>query len=184
MQVLLDDLMYWVIPGMLAGMQQPFVHPGRRRNHGGDLMCRNDHLPILHAAGVRAFVSLLDDFTDAPVYLSAGFEFLHLPVAVRKAPTFHQAHEAIAFIHRQRSKQRAVAVYCDAGLGRTGTLLAAYLISEGEAAEGAIARVRKAQKVAVETPRQTRFLYEFAAMRGYCTLRAPRREARAWSLSG
>ena len=162
MQVRLDDLMYWVIPGMLAGMQQPFVHPGRRRNHGGDLMCRNDHLPILHAAGVRAFVSLLDDFTDAPVYLSAGFEFLHLPVAVRKAPTFHQAHEAIAFIHRQRSKQRAVAVYCDAGLGRTGTLLATYLVARGESAAAAIERVRAVERVAVETPRQIHFLEQYA----------------------
>ena len=62
-------------------------------------MCRHDDLPALHAAGVRAFISLVDDPMDAPIYLSAGFDFLHLPVAVGGAPTVEQA-EAAAVSYR------------------------------------------------------------------------------------
>jgi len=164
-QVRTEDLLWWVIPGVLAGMPMPLIHPGRRSDHGGDLMCRHDDLPALHAAGVRAFISLVDDPMDAPIYLSAGFDFLHLPVAVGGAPTVEQAEAAAAFITRQRAQGRAVAVYCDAGLGRTGTLLASYLISEGDSAEAALDRVRNAQKTALETERQIEFLHEFAAMR-------------------
>ena len=76
-----------------------------------------------------------------------------------------QAEQAVAFINRQLAQKRAVAVYCDAGLGRTGTLLAAYLISQAETAAGAIERIRNAKRVALETERQIQFLHEFAASR-------------------
>jgi protein-tyrosine phosphatase len=41
-------------------------------------------------------------------------------------------------------------------------MVAAYLISRGDSAETAIRRVREVEKVAVETPRQIKFLEEFA----------------------
>jgi hypothetical protein len=40
-------------------------------------------------------------------------------------------------------------------------MLAAYLISEGESAAGAIRRVREVERVAVETPRQIQFLEQY-----------------------
>jgi protein-tyrosine phosphatase len=58
-----------------------------------------------------------------------------------------------------------MAVYYEAGVGRTGTLLATYLISQGESAASAISRVRAAERSTVETPRQIQFLEQFAARR-------------------
>lgn len=157
-----DNLLWWVIPNVLAGMPMPFVHPDRRMNHGGELNAFDDDLPILHTAGVCAIVSLLNIPSDAIVYESAGFAFLCLPVPDGGAPTMEQADEFIRFVTEQRAAQRPVAVHCEAGLGRTGTLLAAYLISKGDGAASAIAQVRAAEKVAVETPRQIRFLEIYA----------------------
>ncbi|MBI2946363.1 MAG: dual specificity protein phosphatase family protein [Verrucomicrobia bacterium] len=157
-----DTLLWWLIPGVLAGMPMPFIHPERRLSLGGDLTAHDDDLQTLHAAGVRAIVSLLNIPSDAAVYEPAGFAFLCLPVPDGNAPTMEQAAEFVYFVTEQRTAQKPVAVHCEAGLGRTGTLLATYLISQGESAEAAIRRVRTVEKVAVETPRQIQFLEQYA----------------------
>jgi len=160
-----SNLLWWVIPGALAGMPMPFIHPERRLNMGGSLTAFEDELPALNEAGIRAVVSLLNIPSDAPVYESAGFVYKCLPVPDGGAPTVQQAQEFIAFVDRQLEDHRPVAVHCEAGLGRTGTTLATYLISQGDSAELAIARVRAAERSAVETPRQIQFLEQFATSR-------------------
>ena len=73
-----------------------------------------------------------------------------------------QPLEFVRFVNEQRKIRRPVAVHCEAGLGRTGTMLAVYLIAQGQSAETAIRQIREVEKVAVETPRQIQFLEEFA----------------------
>ena len=140
----------------------PFIHPERRMAGGGPLAACEDELSTLWSAGVRAVVSLLNIPSDAPVYESAGFQFLCLPILDGGAPTFEQAEEFVRFVAASRSARLPVAVHCEAGLGRTGTLLATYLIAQGESAETAIERVRAAESVAVETARQIHFLEQYA----------------------
>src|SRR4051812_24207801 len=123
-----SNLLWWVIPSVLAGMPMPFIHPGRRMAGGGALSTFDDELPALHTAGVRSVVSLLNIPSDASVYDSAGFSFLCLPIPDGGAPTFEQAEQFVRFVESQRSVQQPVTVHCEAGLGRTGTLLATYLV--------------------------------------------------------
>lgn len=139
----------------------PFIHLDRRMNFGGPLTAYDDDLPVLHSAGVRAVVCLLNIPRDAQVYESAGLAFLCLPIPDGGVPTMEQASEFIGFARAQRASHRPVAVHCEAGLGRTGTILAVYLISEGESAKAAIRRVREVEPVAVETSRQIQFLEQY-----------------------
>ncbi len=160
-----SSLVWWVIPGALAGMPMPFIHPERRLNMGGALTAYDDGLPAMYAAGIRAVVCLLDRPSDASVYESAGVAFKCLPVPDGRAPTMDQAKEFVRFVDRRLAERQPVAVHCEGGIGRTGTMLAAYLISQGESAESAICRVRAVRKAAVETKGQVRFLEQFAATR-------------------
>lgn len=157
-----NNLLWWVIPGVLAGMPMPFVHPERRLILGGPLTVYDDELPLLYSAGIRAVVSLLNIPSDAAVFESAGFSFLCLPVPDGGAPSPEQAAQFIRFVEAQRKAQRPVAVHCEAGLGRTGTMLATYLIAQGASAHQAIKRIREVEKVAIETAKQIQFLHEFA----------------------
>lgn len=140
----------------------PFIHPERRMNGGGAVDAYDDELKVLQQAGIRAVVSLLNIPSDAAVYDSAGFDFLYLPISDGQPPAIEQVDKFVRFMAQQRAAHRAVAVHCEGGLGRTGTMLAAYLISEGESAEAAIARTRKAEPNAIETPQQIQFLKMFA----------------------
>ena len=58
-----------------------------------------------------------------------------------------------------------MAVHCGAGLGRAGTLLAAYLVSQGCDAEEAMARVRRARPGSIETIEQEQAVREYAERR-------------------
>jgi atypical dual specificity phosphatase len=159
------NLLWWVIPGVLAGMPMPFIHLERRLNSGGDLNAYDDELPELYAAGVRAVVCLLNIPSDAPVFESAGFSFRCIPVPDGGVPTLEQAADFVRFVEEQRAAGRPVAVHCEAGLGRTGTMLAVYLIAQGDSTETAIRRIRAVENGAIETARQIRFLEEFAQQR-------------------
>jgi atypical dual specificity phosphatase len=156
------SLLWWLIPGVLAGMPMPFIHSDRRMACGGALTAFDDELPVVHSDGVRAVVSLLNIPSDALVYEAAGFEFLCLPVPDGGAPTMEQAEEFVRFVTEQRAAARPVAVHCEAGLGRTGTMLATYLISQGDSAAAAIQRVRAVERVAIETSCQIHYLEQYA----------------------
>lgn len=140
----------------------PFIHPDRRMNHGGTLREFADDLSLLDSAGIRAVVSLLNIPSDASVYETAGFSFLCLPVPDGGAPTVEQADRFVQFVTKELAEGRPVVVHCEAGIGRTGTMLAAYLISLGASAQSAIQRVRAVESVAVETERQIQFLEQYA----------------------
>jgi len=137
-------------------------------NLGGGLRDYDDDLPILYSAGVRAVVCLLNIPCDVPVYASSGFDFLCLPVPDGAPPTLQQVTDFTGFVDKNRSQSKPVTVHCEAGIGRTGTMLAAYLISKGASAETAVSQVRSVEDRAIETPQQIQFLEGLAN-----TLRKP-----------
>jgi atypical dual specificity phosphatase len=139
----------------------PFLQPERRARGGGPIDAFDDDVQPLHDAGIRAVVSLLNIPGDARIYADAGFGFFPLPIPDGDAPSFGQADELVRFIDAQLAQDHSVAVHCAAGLGRTGTVLAAYLIAKGSSASNAIAKVRAVEPAAIETRRQIQFLHEF-----------------------
>jgi atypical dual specificity phosphatase len=103
-------------------------------------------------------VSLTEAVPDLP-----GFDVMRLPVVDMTSPTVGQLHAAVGFMRDIVAKGGAVVAHCTAGMGRTGTILAAYLVSEGLPAEEALRRVRELRPGSVETPEQEEILFAYAA---------------------
>jgi atypical dual specificity phosphatase len=146
---------YWLIENALAGCSRP----GAR---GSDL---DRDLTILRNHGVGALLTLTETPLPAGALERHGLLGLHLPVDDFHAPTTGQMLEALAFIDEARAEGTPVAVHCLAGQGRTGTVLATYLIRGGQTSTDAIAAVRSVCPGAIEAAVQETALAAWAAER-------------------
>ncbi|MDW8123592.1 MAG: hypothetical protein RMJ04_02325 [Geminicoccaceae bacterium] len=132
----------------------------------------------LHAAGVRALVSLLprsearalgiDLAALARACAALGIAWWHAPIPDFAAPdaAFERRWRTRAPLLRDLLRARAgVALHCRAGLGRSGTIAARLLVELGIAPEEAIARVRASRPGAIETAAQEAHVLARARLR-------------------
>lgn len=122
-----------------------------------------DDLAALRAHGVRHVVTL----TEAPLAAPAapGLAFHHWPVGDFLAPDPGQAAAFCRLVDGAIARGEAVAVHCLAGIGRTGTFLAAYLMwSRGLKAAQALSGVRVLRAAYVQSVEQEDFLHDWEAV--------------------
>lgn len=123
-------------------------------------------LEELRREGFSVLISLLCEETQPPRYdlvrvRALGFERYNIPVADFQPPAHGQLEHFVNLITGLPSGAKTI-VHCHAGIGRTGTFAAAYLITRGMSVLDAIAYVRKVRQHAVQTSEQERGLKEFA----------------------
>jgi atypical dual specificity phosphatase len=111
-------------------------------------------LAELAGRGITVLINLHERPHAADVLARNGLAQVHLPVPDFTPPTPDQLEQGVEAIGLAAADGKRVAVHCGAGLGRTGTLLACYLVSRGLDAREAINRVRAARPGSIETPEQ------------------------------
>ena len=89
-------------------------------------------LDALREAGIGAILNLCGEFCDLhEIECSAGFEVYHIPLADEEAPQLVELEKALAWLDEAIYLGKKVLIHCRHGIGRTGTVLNAYLLRRG-----------------------------------------------------
>lgn len=150
----------WVIPRRLAGMALPTSALRNRPGGEADPALAQD-LMRLKELGVGAVVSLTREPLHGATLDHCGIRSLHIPVEDMTAPSPEQIRRAVRYIDEQM-EHGGVVVHCMAGIGRTGTVLAGYLVWRGSTPEAAMAEIRNNRPGSVETFDQESSIFRFA----------------------
>lgn len=120
----------------------------------------------LRERGIDLLVSLTEEPPDRREINAAGLMLYHVPIEDMTAPTQEELDRSVSAIAKARARNMGVAVHCAAGIGRTGCILAAYLIHQGASAREAIRQVRKLRPGSIETSEQLQAVRDFAKRMG------------------
>lgn len=144
----------WLLPGQLAGTPWP----GVVQDMGHDLQA-------LQAVGITHLLTLTEEPFDAAQAEAYGIGCSFSPMPDMAAPALSQGVALCEQIDLCLARGEAVAVHCRAGLGRTGTVLAAYWLWRGQGRIGApkaLEDVRRIHSGWVQSLAQVEFLEKFA----------------------
>ncbi|MGA3296442.1 MAG: dual specificity protein phosphatase family protein [Candidatus Bathyarchaeia archaeon] len=141
-----------MLPRNFSWLEQPIIAGCGRPETETELQAAKNE-------GIRAIVSLTSTPIPTDAITKLGFTYLHEHVS--NAPTFEQLNRIIKFIENQKMKSNPVLVHCGEGIGRTGTVLAAYLVYGGSRADDAIRKVREKQPGSIQTMEQENAIHEF-----------------------
>ena len=139
------DNFSWLIEGKLAGSAIP---------------TSKDEIKWIQEEGVKSIVTIREEPLDED-WIN-GMNYLHVLSDDMGVPSFDDLKSSVDYIHKKIQNKEPVLVHCLAGLGRTGTILACYLIKyEKMSAVNAIQHVREKRYGSIQSLVQEEMIFQY-----------------------
>ena len=147
--------------GMITGKPDNFSWLIEDKLAGSAIPTSKDEISWLHEQGVKSIVTIREEPLDED--WTSDMNYLHILSDDMGIPTFDDLKNSVDFIHQRIENNEPVMVHCLAGLGRTGTILACYLIKyQKMSAEDAIQNVREKRHGSIQSFVQEELIFQYA----------------------
>lgn len=119
-------------------------------------------LSQMKRGGIDVIISLSERIPDLELLAELSMRHHHFPLPDMSAPDIGFIERFVGTLQHELDQGHRVMVHCGAGLGRTGTMLACYLVNEGTGPDEAIELVRRSRPGSVESLEQEEAVYRYA----------------------
>ena len=146
--------------GMITGKPDNFSWIIEKKLAGSAIPTSKEEIDWVKQEGVKSIVTIREEPLEDEWIKDVNY--LHVHSNDMGIPEFSDLVNSVDFIHQRITNEEPVMVHCLAGLGRTGTILACYLIKyEDMTAGDAIEKVRQERHGSIQSFSQEEIIFRF-----------------------
>ena len=146
--------------GMITGKPDNFSWIIEEKLAGSAIPTSKEEIDWIKQEGVKSIVTIREEPLEDEWIKDVNY--LHVHSNDMGIPEFSDLVNSVDFIHQRITNDEPVMVHCLAGLGRTGTILACYLIKyEDMTANDAIEKVRQERHGSIQSFSQEEIIFRF-----------------------
>ncbi len=149
------------VHGTVTGKPDNFSWLIENKLAGSAIPTSIDEVQWLIDQGVKSIVTIREEpLADEWI---KDMNYLHIMSNDMGVPEFDDLIHAVDFIHRRIMNNEPVLVHCLAGIGRTGTILACYLVKyKNMTADEATQKVREERPGSIQSYPQEEIIFRFS----------------------
>ena len=149
------------VHGTVTGRPDKFSWLIENKLAGSAIPTSIDEIRWVIDQGVKSIVTVREEPLDNEWVKEV--KYLHITSNDMGVPEFVDLGSAVDFIHRRITNNEPIMVHCLAGLGRTGTILACYLVKyQNMSADEAIQKIREERPGSIQSYPQEEIILRFS----------------------
>ena len=149
------------VHGTVTGRPDKFSWIIENKLAGSGIPTSIDEVQWIIEQGIKSIVTIREEPLDDSWVKDVNYH--HVRSNDMGVPEFNDLIHTVDFIHRRITNNEPVLVHCLAGMGRTGTILACYLVKyQNMSADEAMQNVREERPGSIQSFPQEEIIFQFA----------------------